>query len=469
MTAAPSRRATAVLYAALLLFAAVGVWHQGRRPGIDDAYIYFRYARNIADGSGWTYNPGRAGADAVTSPLYVLLLSIFARLGINLIRAGDALFIGGMTLCACATHALLARLRHWWAGAAAAVLVVASPTVGVTRGMETGLFLASIALALYLWISERDVGLGIGLAAVVLARPDGIIFVPVVLAAKWVMDRRPPVKTMLSGAAVAVTWLLFGALVADYLLPDTLAAKIAQGRSGFWLTDFFDGLRDLPKAYGRADGILMVIGLVGLVVVTLRAQSLRWPLGVLLGATVVQMAFYQALGLPPYRWYYVLPVYCASVFAGVALEWTALALLERWRPLVVLPVAALVAVVAVGFANIPHGVQPPRDEYEAAAEWINGHTPRHATVAATEIGILGYYTDRTVIDYLGLTDRSAIEPLGRGDLTWWVNHLAPDYWMTVGFPMEGPARNAPWFGTVFHEVYRNGYVAIYQRVGRAPV
>jgi hypothetical protein len=204
--------------------------------------------------------------------------------------------------------------------------------------------------------------------------------------------------------------------------------------------------------------------------VALRAQSLRWPLGVLLVFTLVQMSIYTALGVPPYRWYYALPMFCAAVFAGVALEWFGVALSAWWRPLVALPMIAVVALVTVGFANTPTSLVPPRDAYQAAAEWIDAHTAPGSTIAATEIGILGWYTHRTVIDYLGLTEESAIGPLERGDMIWWVNHLAPDYWVTEGFgQFEGPVQHAPWFSSVFHEVYRHGFVTVYQRIGRAPV
>ena len=460
---------TAVVWAAVLAVAIVGVRHQGTL-GLDDAYIYFRHARNFADGLGWTYNPGHAGVDAATSPLYVLLLSAFAKVGIDLVRAGDVLFVGGLTLCAGFTHAFLARLHHWWAGAAAGLLIVASPYLGITRGVESGVFLAAVAVALYLWVAQHDVGLGVALAIVVLARPDGVILVPLVLAAKWIIDRRVPIRTMIAGAAIAVAWSVFALLVVKHVFADTLAAKIAQGKSGLWFgLDYFGGLKDIPKQLGHVDGIAMGLAVVGIVVVAVWFRDLRWTLGVLLAFTLVQMTIYTVLGVPPYRWYYALPMYCAAVFAGVTLEGIGALLARWWRPLVAIPMVAVVVLVAVGITKTPKSLVPPRSQYEAAANWINEHTPRDATIAATEIGILGYHTDRTVIDYLGLTEESAIAPLERGDMTWWVNHLAPDYWVTQGFgQFEGPVQSAPWFKDAFHEVYRNGFVTVYQRVGRAP-
>ncbi|MFQ5921958.1 MAG: hypothetical protein ACE5M4_03875, partial [Anaerolineales bacterium] len=41
---------------------------------IDDAYITFRYARNLLDGHGLVYNPGEAVL-GTTTPLFALLLS----------------------------------------------------------------------------------------------------------------------------------------------------------------------------------------------------------------------------------------------------------------------------------------------------------------------------------------------------------------------------------------------------------
>jgi hypothetical protein len=461
---------TAVVWVAALAVSISVVRHQGTL-GLDDAYIYFRHARNFADGLGWTYNPGHAGVDAATSPLYVLILAAFAKLGVDLVRAGDLLFVGGMTLCACTTHAFLARLRHWWAGAAAALLMVASPYLGITRGVESAVFLAAVAIALYLWVAKHDVALGIALALVVLARPDGVILVPLVIGAKWIVDRRAPIRTMVAGAAVAVAWTVFALLVVKHVFADTLAAKIAQGKSGLWFgLDYFGGLKDIPKQLGHVDGIAMGLAVVGIVVVAVWFRDLRWTLGVLLVFTLVQMTVYTVLGVPPYRWYYALPMYCAAVFAGVTLEGIGTVSSRWWRPLAVLPVVAVVVLVAVGVSKAPTSLVPPRSQYAAAARWINEHTPRDATVAATEIGILGYHTDRTVIDYLGLTEKSAIAPLERGDMTWWVNHLAPDYWVTQSFgQFEGPVQSAPWFHDVFHEVYRNGLVTVYQRVGRAPV
>jgi hypothetical protein len=62
----------------------------------DDPWILYRYAANLADGAGWTFNPGEATANAVTSPLTVLLLAAATAVGVSIPLASAALFAVAM-------------------------------------------------------------------------------------------------------------------------------------------------------------------------------------------------------------------------------------------------------------------------------------------------------------------------------------------------------------------------------------
>src|SRR5690242_13300954 len=48
--------------------------------GIDDAFIYFVYAKNLAHGHGFVYNVGGERVEGFTSMLWVLICSLFYRL-----------------------------------------------------------------------------------------------------------------------------------------------------------------------------------------------------------------------------------------------------------------------------------------------------------------------------------------------------------------------------------------------------
>ena len=77
--AAPSDRSSAVarrlLWCVLLVAGLALALRLLPRPRtIDDAYITFRYARNIVEGQGFVYNPG-VRTLGTTTPLYTLLMA----------------------------------------------------------------------------------------------------------------------------------------------------------------------------------------------------------------------------------------------------------------------------------------------------------------------------------------------------------------------------------------------------------
>src|SRR5262245_15180176 len=67
----------------------------------DDAYISFRYARNLADGHGLVFNPGGERVEGYSNFLWVLILAAFDRAGIPPERAANPL-------------SLIATAGLWW-------------------------------------------------------------------------------------------------------------------------------------------------------------------------------------------------------------------------------------------------------------------------------------------------------------------------------------------------------------------
>jgi hypothetical protein len=84
-TSAVNRLAFAALVSVGVIFL---VWLRLHQPPntVDDAYITFRYARNIASGVGFVYNAGERVL-GTTTPAYTLLLAALSRLSATIIRA----------------------------------------------------------------------------------------------------------------------------------------------------------------------------------------------------------------------------------------------------------------------------------------------------------------------------------------------------------------------------------------------
>jgi hypothetical protein len=70
--------------------------------------------------------------------------------------------------------------------------------------------------------------------------------------------------------------------------------------------------------------------------------------------------------------------------------------------------------------------------YRAAGEWLAENTPKEATIGALEVGIIGYYAQRTMIDFAGLiqpkvAEQFAYDKTYQDAAIWAVSEYQPDF------------------------------------------
>jgi hypothetical protein len=400
--------------------------------------------------------------------VYVLVLALGHRLGVAVSSFGTATFVLALSGAAVLSFVGLRQVGHARAGIVAAVLVSTSPLLLQTRGMESALFLCALAAALVAHVQGRAALMGVAVGVLALIRPEGLLL-GVVLAA--MLARRPSaLRAMLAAAVVVVTpWAVYAQLRFGHVLPTTLHAKVAQGQSS--LTGgqtFIQGLASVPRGAAPWWTLLVVIAaLIGLAHVA-RGRSAPWSVP-LLAFTGLYIVVYAALGIPGvYRWYYAVPAYCAIVLAALGVE-----ALSEARFLLTgagAGAAVVVVVAALGIQETPSQLPASRAGYAEAGRWIADNTPAQATVAATQIGIVGYYSGRPMVDYLGLFSSDAAAALRRGDLRWWASAYQPDYWVMRKAPdaVEDPLRGEPWFGRVFVNAHENRDVIVARRIAPVP-
>lgn len=444
----------------------------------DDAFITFRMARNIAHGHGWTYNPG-SSQDAATGALWTLLLAGLAWAHVGIVGAANVLcvvFLGGAAILVFETLDLLGATR---AGVLAGILVASSEFLALSTGMELPMAIFLLSLSTYL--AQRGSLLWAGIAAGmgVLTRGDMGLFAGVLAAALLVRWGIRVWRFIAGIAAVLVPWSVIAALFIGHVLPDTLTAKMDQGRSGFWSgAGTYIGYMKLmptggPTGGGHAEVWFIVVGTLGLLgLATVATRRHLRPLLVLLVFGVLYVIAYgYVLRVPGYPWYYTMPVFALTVLAGVGLDLIFGLLPVRSASRPALALLGALALSAISLAGAPRAF-PRLASYATAARWLDQHAPQDRSVAAAEVGIIGWdCPKRTVIDYLGLTSRSAAQKVREGDMLWWVSHDRPDYWMTLktnSFPVDQQLLNAPWLDTTFKPVWSDQLVVLYERVGPIP-
>ena len=147
---------------------------------IDDAYITFRYSKNLAAGFGPTYNPGQPPVEGYTTFLWMLLMTLPHFIGVNVATfskiLGILLTCGSFTLVSLLTFTLTRQFplkARLFFGVFAAFLLAMLPITSIhaIAGMETSLFIFLIALMVYM----VTVGLLDGSASVALVAAGRIV------------------------------------------------------------------------------------------------------------------------------------------------------------------------------------------------------------------------------------------------------------------------------------------------------
>ena len=409
-----------------------------RQWGYDDPFITYRYADNLRAGLGFVYNPGERVL-STTTPLFALLLALVGTVWNDLPALAN--LIGALSLSA--GGLCLWDLGRSWrtpaVGWASLLLYPTFPLVVSTLGSETPLYLALCLGAIAAYARERYGWVAVLAAGAVLARPDGAL-VPALLTIHFLLTRRGnlPWRAIATFLGITGVWFAFAWAYFGSPLPATLLTKQHQGLmtiSQLFAPGLLRVLRGYvaPWPYG-VEAMLAILGLFGLV---------RWarPWLLLLAWCTAYFAAYCLLGVTSYFWYYAPLVPGAVAISGLGLETIArlLCRVSRSRWLAAAP-AVLVALLALAQVGALDQMRQRPDQrvavYRAVGQWLADNTPADSTVGSLEVGIIGFYARRPMIDFAGL-----IQPEVAGQLAaqttyddaalWAVHRYWPDYLVLV--------------------------------------
>jgi hypothetical protein len=380
---------------------------------LDDSWIHLHFARNIAEGAGFSYNPGVPVAGS-TAPLWTLLLA----LGVVAFGASPALVKAiGITTGVAAAIVVRRAALAWGAGRlgalGAAVGFAWSGAVawGALSGMEVTLAAFLVAGALLAHARGLDAWAALGAALAVLARPEAIILVPLLVLARPLTLRR----VLLFGGitlAVLAPAIAFNLATVGHPVPATASAKIEGGLLG-WLSGVREPVRvtwwSRPGEFYKAwalwlwtiDWLLPPALLAALVLVWRRSgRALAVPALVLVVHPLAMALFapYRDPAFQEGRYsIHLLPI--AFVLLAVVLG-------ARLTPprLAVLVLYLFLAIVALSPAATRYGwaVQNINAMQVHLGHWVDAHLPRREVIALNDIGAIAFLSRREVIDLVGL-------------------------------------------------------------------
>jgi hypothetical protein len=378
---------------------------------LDDSWIYATFARNLATGHGYAFNPGESIAGA-TGPLYVFILALFYRIFHDVVWPAKVLGILCLAVSSLVIHQTARRMLpgHRLAPFLAGLLVALSPTLlwGSLTGLELPVYLLLACIGVSLYVREKWTLAVLVWAIGVWLRPDGLLLVLMGLLLRPRISLKNSMAPLAAAAAVVGAYFGFNQLVGGHLLPNSVGVKAHAGSnlgaSEWVMLQHWAELWGLPGK-GRV-GLHAPILLAGMAAGAV-ASFRRWPA---LAAYALLFPFaFAAFGSSPGQFdryiAYVVPF--GVLLAVVGLDRVA----RRALPQRALATVMILGVVCVGWeayasriAGIGYGwnVQNINGMQRYIAEDAHKAAAPGDTIAVNDVGAMGYFSGCYVVDLVGL-------------------------------------------------------------------
>ncbi len=393
---------------------------------IDDSYITLRYARNLADGKGLTFNPPEK-VEGYTNFLMVIFLAILdPALDQGITIAKQLSYIFGLVALLMAVMFAIAcpgiNGRLWMI--VAALFFASSPYLAYwsSSGMETSLFAAllitgALFTAFYLEFNRSWMLIISGFAWTLCAmtRPEG--YLPFVLLMIFIIGKRKVMKPRFwHWVAIVLPTIIYQAFRIIYfgsLLPNTFIAK-----TRFDIEQVIAGLKYSAEFINNTGlvGIMLLLAVVGSLIVNrvwVRYLGLftflYWFYVILIGGDVMRGGrFFVPILFP----LYLLAMLAVERIISVI----SYRFLAFWRQYPKDVIAIIVFIVLLAGGSI---FQKGSDAYlteclvnendlvgywSSIGRWLKDNARADSLIACTVIGAIPYYSGLRTIDMIGLTE-----------------------------------------------------------------
>lgn len=415
---------------------------------LDDAWIHQTYARNLGEMGEWSFIPGQASAGS-TAPLWSALISLG-----YLLKIPYKWWTYGIGVTALIATAWLAvdwvrtrdrALGVWGIGLAALLLLEWHLVWAALSGMET-ILLAFLSILLF-WVLAQEVlgffSVGVLIGIGIWVRPDALTLL---LPVAWIIFIRYQGNLRQIGAALLrviggmtgpfLIYLIMNWSVAGSVWPSTFYAKQVEYsvlRQSPFLYRYFEQV----NAIAAGALIILLPGIMFNIGQAIKSRSWErlapviWA-GAYIGAYAFRLpATYQhgRYAIP------TIPILLVVGFEGIRIWYSQSGGSRAKRLIHRVWIFSLGAVVAIfwwqGSQAYALDVAIIETEMVKASRWIAENTESDSSVAAHDIGALGYFGNRMIIDLAGLVTPEVI-PIIRSevDLDSFLDHNYADYLMT---------------------------------------
>lgn len=380
----------------------------------DDAFISFRYARNLAEGHGLVWNIGER-VEGYTNFLWTVCLAPAFRLGLDVVSYSFALSLAAYTCTLWCAWRLAEDLWQEQRVGLLAVLLLGTnfsfSSYG-TGGLETQFVTALVLVAVCLikrWQKDERARWLIGASGVsacaVMTRMDAVLllgaFWVLVLVQSWRRRWRQMLVAGLIGVAPLAAWLIWRYAYYGTWVPNTSLVKMGWGGPTWMRGTVYLGL--FYAIYGYV--LAVPVCLAGL------WRARRRPLAICVAVTVIAWHGYVVWVGGDFMEFRMLVPSLPFVMALVAGAVGRLGVIPRAAV-----VSGLIACSAAQYlakwdypcTESKHQLQKNVVKWRAVADVLNralGEDRKAVKIGVTCAGVIPFYTGMPTLDLLGLNDR----------------------------------------------------------------
>lgn len=434
--------ASAVAVSLLFLASMLDYTGGGLSAPLDDSFIYFQYARRLAEGHPFEYSAGAGFSTGATSVAYPVLLAgghVVGFSGDRLIGFAFALSSLGLVASVLLAYGIVRRDYGEGAGLVAGLLIIVNGWLlwGYLSMMEVWLY-GTLLLATVFFLGRASavrwawpVGMA-SAALLVFARPEAMLvgFAAALLGLITIARARLAPEGKRSNAIGHPIWALLpfaGTLVYfaiirigsgsfttnGFALKSVLSDSYLSAfeKSGDIGDNFVTGAQALFDELGPAPVAAIAFGLALVGAATgIPREWERNQLGITTAASVLLLvglaAASQGSGLGVIHARYVIALEPLAAILIIAGLWELGALVSASEAARAVAAVALIVIVAPGLLGWASDFgENSAEVYLQQREvglWLRDNTPEDALVALNDAGAIAYYSDRPVYDLVGL-------------------------------------------------------------------
>ena len=458
---------------------------------LDDAYIHLVYIANLSETGTLSFNLGELST-GTSSPLWVVINTGLVVLGVppywSVLALSLFMFVAVLILTSVISRRIALSLNFGdpissILGLLAGLLIAINGNIIwlSLSGMETLMFIALGLLTVLSYENYRyKILTGILCGLLLLTHPSGIALIAALLVVSLARGEwKTPSIGLISTTLVILPYLLFSLLVNGDILPTTGRGKVlTYVDSGFdisammaFLKAFIQYQSFLPQHYVLLAAILISLAVFMGVRVQGKSIDDLWKITktgagriysqpfdgnriaqsmstFMKSSTMVNQNLLMTLliswGIAHLLMYaisfrillhhtrYLSNEYIILTILGViAIGYLHKSLTRIPISVGLIPIAVIAsAITCINWSHLYHNnIRQISDEYIQMASWVSSNTPKNATIAAFDVGILKYISGRHIIDLGGIISRDAHECLALRSCGQFLHNSDADYIM----------------------------------------